>query len=166
MTARLRIFVLLMLTLALTPALAGAEKGKDQPQASAPASEAAPGPTDVLDDIEQGWTTQNADLILRHFGPNKVTISIDGSGPGGSFSKDQSYYLFKELFRSTITKKFVFVQIRKSNDDQNASFAIAERRYQRRDDGRQIKDKVYIALHVESENDNPRWVVDEIKSIR
>ena len=62
------------------------------------------------------------------------------------------------LFRS--------VQIRTSNDDGTASFAIAERRYQRRDDGRQIKDKVYIALHVERERDSGRWVLDEIKAIR
>jgi hypothetical protein len=58
------------------------------------------------------------------------------------------------------------VQVRKSNDDGTATFAIAERRYQRRDDGRQIKDKVYVSLHVEREREGGRWVLDEIKSIR
>ena len=120
----------------------------------------------MLDDIQEGWTSSNADLILRHFGSGKVAISIDGSGPGGAYSRDQGYYLFKELFKSTVTSKFVFVQIRKSNDDGTATFAIAERRYQRRDDGRQIKDKVYIAMHAEPVTGGNRWVLDEIKSIR
>ena len=160
MTLRHCISTLLVVILAATPSFAmpktKAPQGSEGPTANA-------GPIPVLDDIEQGWASGDADLILRHFGANKVTIVIDGSGPGGSYSKDQGYYLFKELFKATVTKKFVFVQIR--NNDENAStFAIAERRYQRRDDGRQIKDKVYISLH--QEHDEGRWVVDEIKSIR
>jgi len=123
-------------------------------------------PVDVLDDIGEGWTTQNAEMILRHFGANKVAMSIDGAGTGGSYSKDQGYYVFKELFKATVTRKFVFIQIRKSNDEGTASFAIAERRFVRRDDGRQVKDKVYIALHIERGEDTGRWVLDEIKSIR
>ncbi len=142
-----------------------ANKSRDTPAAEAQAP-AILSPTDVLDEIERGWIEQNADLILSHFGSNRVAISIDGSGPGGSYSKDQGYYVFKELFKSTVTRKFNFVQIRKSNDDGTATFAIAERRYQRRDDGRQIKDKVYVSLHVEREREGGRWVLDEIKSIR
>ena len=164
MTTRLRITALLVIILAVTPAF-GAQKSKGPQGSEAPAAEAT-GPMPVLDDIADGWTSGDADLILRHFGSGKVTIIIDGSGPGGSFSKDQGYYLFKELFKATITRKFVFVQIRNSNDEGTSTFAIAERRYQRRDDGRQIKDKVYIALHLERGGDSGRWVLDEIKSIR
>jgi len=138
----------------------------DQPQGQNGGAE-TPGPMDVFDDIEQGWISRNVDLILRHFGAQKVAISIDGTGPsGGSFSKSQSYYLLKDLFRFTVTKKFEFVQFRKSSEDGSQSFAIAERQYQRRDDGRLIKDKVYVSLHLERDGDRERWVVDEIKSIR
>jgi hypothetical protein len=163
MRIRRCITALLLLILAASPAHA-ARQVKDAPAVESAAPAVSPG--DVLDDIAQGWTSQNADLILQHFGSNKVTISVGGSGPGGSYSKDQGHFVFKELFESTVTGKFVFVQIRKSNDDGTALFAIAERRYQRRDDGRQIKDKVYVALHVERERDSGRWVLDEIKSIR
>jgi hypothetical protein len=162
MTSCLRIISLITLVLAASPAFAG-EKMKDAKETEAPVG--AADATSVLGDIQQGWTSQNADLILRHFGTNKVAIDIDGSGLAGSFSKDQGFYLFKELFKTTVTKKFTFVQIRSSNEDGTASFAIAERRYQRKDDGRQVKDKVYIALHVE-QDDSGRWVLDEIKSIR
>jgi hypothetical protein len=166
MLARRCITTLLLLALTASPVLAVNRQGADIPPPESGQTEAMGSPTDVLDDIQAGWTNQNAELILRHFGSNKVIISIDGSGPGGSYSKDQGYFVFKELFKSTVTRKFVFVQIRTSNDDGTASFAIAERRYQRRDDGRQIKDKVYIALHVERERDSGRWVLDEIKAIR
>ena len=162
MAHRARILVLLILAMAIVPVV-GSARAK-APQAETPATENA-GPMPVLDDIQQGWTNGDADLILRHFGSNKVNIVIDGSGPGGSYSKDQGFYLFKDLFKATQTKKFVFIQIRNSGEGGSSTFAIAERRYQRRDDGRQIKDKVYISLHQEH-SDGGRWVLDEIKSIR
>jgi hypothetical protein len=162
MAFRARILALLILALALTP-VTGSARAK-APQAEAPVTESA-GPMPVLDDIQEGWANGDADLILRHFGSNKVNIVIDGSGPGGSYSKDQGYYLFKDLFKATQTRKFVFIQIRNSGEGGSSTFAIAERRYQRRDDGRQIKDKVYISLHQEH-SEGGRWVLDEIKSIR
>ena len=127
----------------------------------------AAGPMEVYDDVERGWNARDVDPILRHFGAQKVAISVDGTGPsGGTFSKSQSYYLLKDLFRFTVTRKFEFVQFRKASEEGTESFAIAERHYQRRDDGRLIKDKVYVSLHLEREADSERWVVDEIKSIR
>jgi hypothetical protein len=162
MASRIRILVILVACLALTvPGLAVAKK---TPQAEVQAPQDT-GPMPVLEDIQQGWSSSDADLILRHFGSNKVNIMLDGSGPGGSYSKDQGYYLFKDLFKATVTKKFVFVQIRNTNEGGASTFAIAERRYQRKDDGRQIKDKVYISLHPER-SEGGRWVIDEIKSIR
>jgi len=162
MASRIRILVLLVLALTMA-SLSGSARAKG-PQNEAPATENI-GPMPILDDIQHGWSSGDADLILRHFGSNKVNIVIDGSGPGGSYSKDQGYYLFKELFKATQTKKFVFIQIRNSGEGGSSTFAIAERRYQRRDDGRQIKDKVYISLHQEH-SEGGRWVLDEIKSIR
>jgi hypothetical protein len=163
MTTLLRILTLLLIVSAAAPSVC-ASKTKVQQGAEAPAT--GIGPMAVLDDIEAGWTSGNADLILRHFGANKVSIVIDGSGPGGSYSKDQGYYVFKELFKATVTRKFVFIQIRNTNDESTSTFAIAERRYQRRDDGRQVKDKVYVSVHLEPGGDSGRWVLDEIKSIR
>jgi len=125
------------------------------------------GPMDVFADIERGWNTRNVDLILRHFGSQKVAISISGTGPsGGTFSRNQSYYLLKDLFRYTATKKFEFVQYRKPGDEGRDTFAIAERQYRKTDDGRLFTDKVYVSLHLEHDDDQERWVVDEIKSIR
>jgi len=163
MTLRYCISALLIVMLGAGPVLA-APKAKAPQIAEAPAGDG--GPMAVLEDIEQGWTSGDADLILRHFGSNKVTMIIDGSGPGGSYSKDQGYYVFKELFKATTTRKFVFVQVRNSTEANASTFAIAERRYQRKDDGRQIKDKVYISLHQERSGDSGLWVIDEIKSIR
>jgi len=137
----------------------------DQPQGKK-GNEVA-GPMDVFDDIENGWRVGSVDRILRHFGSRKVAMSIDGSGaPGGSFSRNQSHYVLKDLFRLTVTRKFEFVQFRQLSEDGSESFAIAERHYQRKDDGRLIKDKVYVSLHPERDGDRERWVVDEIKSIR
>jgi len=164
MTSCLRILAFLLAVLAAVPA-SGAQNAGSAPAEETPSAEST-GPSAVLDDIAQGWTSQNSDLILRHFGSNKVAISLDGNGRGGSYSKDQGFYLFKDLFKTTVTRKFVFVQVRNSNEEGTATFAIAERRYQRRDDGRQIKDKVYIAMHLEQKPGTGRWVLDEIKSIR
>lgn len=141
------------------------DKGRKSREADAPAQ--APGPMDVFADIERGWNAGNVDPILRHFGSQKVAISVQGTGPsGGTFSRNQSYYLLKDLFRYTLTRKFEFVQYRKPSDDGSDTFAVAERHYQKSDDGRLFKDKVYVSLHLERDGEQERWVVDEIKSIR
>jgi hypothetical protein len=121
------------------------------------------GPIGVFAEIEVGWRKENVRQILRHYGKGKVAIAIEGSGPtGGTFSRNQSYYLFKDLFKYTITEKFEFVQYRNISEDENKVYAVAERQYKRNDDGRLFEDKIYVSLHLESE----RWVIDEIKSIR
>jgi hypothetical protein len=125
------------------------------------------GPMDIFADVERGWNAGNVDPILRHFGSQKVAISIEGTGPsGGKFSRNQSYYLLKDLFRYTLTRKFEFVQYRKPSEEGNETFAVAERHYQKSDDGRLFKDKVYVSLNLERDGDAERWVISEIKSIR
>ncbi|MCI0451501.1 MAG: hypothetical protein L0Z51_03795 [Candidatus Latescibacteria bacterium] len=179
MESRLRILLLGLVTAAvLSPAASPAAK-KASPDAIA--SQNSPqkgesketqarepaGPMDVFADIERGWKAGEVDPILRHFGNQKVAISIQGTGPsGGTFSRNQSYYLLKDLFRYTLTRKFEFVQYRKPSEDGNETFAVAERHYQKSDDGQLIKDKVYVSLHLEGDGKSERWVVDEIKSIR
>jgi hypothetical protein len=169
--------ILAFLTLAFTaigtfapPAAADKKNPADNNVASQEPSQperAGAGPMDVFADIERGWKQGNVETILRHFGTQKVAISIQGTGPpGGTFSRNQSYYLLKDLFRYTLTRKFEFVQYRKPSEDGGETFAVAERHYQRNDDAQLIKDKVYVSLHLERDGDDERWVVDEIKSIR
>jgi hypothetical protein len=149
------------------------QKSKEDPVDTVPekkSTQSFVGPMEVFTDIEKGWNAETVDLILRHFGEGRVTISIDGTGPsGGQFSKNQSYYLLTDMFKYTITKKFEIVQYRKPSDNGNTSFVVAERYYQRTNDGRLFKDKIYVSLHREPADNIPkgeRWVVDEIKSIR
>lgn len=121
------------------------------------------GPIGVFADIEEAWNEENVGLITRHFGGKKVAISIEGIGPvGGAFSRNQSHYLFKDLFEYTITEKFEFFQYRNVTDGKIEVYAVAERSYKRNDDGRLFKDKIYVSLHQEDE----RWVISEIKSVR
>ena len=121
------------------------------------------GPMGVFADIETAWKKEKVDQILRHFGKGKVAIAIDGTGPvGGAFSKDQSHYLFKDLFKYTITTRFEFVQYRNVSDDPDQVYAVAERAYKRNDDGRLFEDKIYVSLHLEDDT----WVIAEIKSVR
>jgi hypothetical protein len=127
------------------------------------------GPMEVFTDIEKGWNAEKVNLILKHFGDGKVTIAIEGTGPsGGQFSRNQSFYLLSDMFKYTITRKFEIVQYRKPDNSGNTSFVVAERYYQMTDDGRLFKDKIYVSLHRESDEESvdQRWVVDEIKSIR
>jgi hypothetical protein len=179
MQSHLRIVLILILaalaTGGLGPAVAEARKKSDEVVAKgepsqkqkANADHNAVGPMDVFADIERGWNAGNVDPILRHFGSQKVAISVQGTSPsGGTFSRNQGYYLLKDLFRYTVTRKFEFVQYRKPTDDDSETFAVAERHYQKSDDGRLFKDKVYVSLHLERNGEDERWVVDEIKSIR
>jgi hypothetical protein len=127
-------------------------------------------PMQIFTDIEKGWNAEQVDLILKHFGQNKVAISIEGTGPsGGLFSRNQSYYLLTDMFKYTITRKFEIVQFRKPSESGNTSFVVAERYYQKTDDGRLFKDKIFVSLHLELTDEkaqDQRWVIDEIKSIR
>jgi hypothetical protein len=121
------------------------------------------GPIAVFADVETGWKAEQVQHILRHYGKGKVGISIEGSSPtGGQFSRNQSYYLFQDLFKYTITEKFQFVQYRRVSDGRDKVYAVAERQYKRNDDGRIFQDKIYVSLHFE----DSRWVISEIKSIR
>ena len=121
------------------------------------------GPIGVFADIEDAWKKEKVEQILRHYGKGKVAIAIQGTGPtGGAFSKNQSHYLFKDLFKYTITTHFEFVQYRNVSDEREQVYAVAERTYKRNDDGRIFEDKIYVSLHLENE----MWVISEIKSVR
>jgi hypothetical protein len=144
------------------------QKAESSDVKTAPGAEAAvpdkdSGPIAVFAEVETGWKNEQVQQILRHYGKGKVAISIEGSSPtGGQFSRNQSYYLFQDLFKYTITEKFQFVQYRHVSDGRENVYAVAERHYKRNDDGRLFKDKIYVSLHLEDD----RWVISEIKSTR
>ena len=141
-----------------------AAQGSKEPADSAGSLETnSLGPMGVFADIEEAWRHENVQQILRHYGRGKVAIAIEGVGPtGGTFSKNQSHYLFKDLFKYTITTKFEFVQFRNASDNRASVYAVAERVYKRNDDGRLFEDKIYVSL----ENEDDAWVISEIKSVR
>lgn len=156
------------------PVAAGRSKGgntpspqesKDSLESAEPVSQETDtlGPIGVFADIEEGWKKEDVRQILRHYGKGKVAIAIEGIGPtGGAFSKNQSHYLLKDLFKYTITTKFEFVQYRNVSDDRIKVYAVAERTYKRNDDGRLFEDKIYVSLQLEDD----LWVISEIKSVR
>jgi len=147
------------------PALAPQDQESDQtaqPEEELSQKEDVSGPIGVFADIEEGWRKGDVDRILRHFGKGRVSIAIEGGPLGGSFSRDQSFYLLTDYFKYTITKKYEFVQYRNVDNGARKAYAIAERYYKKSDDGRLFKDKIYVSLQVE----DGRWVVSEIKSTR
>jgi hypothetical protein len=138
-------------------------EAKTAPKPEPVESEDKAGPIAVFADVEAGWKNEQVQQILRHYGKGRVAISIEGIGPtGGQFSRNQSYYLFQDLFKYTITQKFQFVQYRHVSDGRDDVYAVAERHYKRDDDGKLYKDKIYVSLHRE----DGRWVIGEIKSTR
>jgi hypothetical protein len=142
---------------------AAAQNSKDNADSAGVLETDSLGPMGVFADIEDGWRKENVQQILRHYGEGKVAIAIEGVVPtAGTFSKNQSHYLLKDLFKYTITTKFEFVQYRNASDNRSGVYAVAERVYKRNDDGRLIEDKIYVALQSEAD----AWVISEIKSVR
>ncbi len=145
------------------PAAGASQSSKESSDSAGVVTADSLGPMGVFADIEDGWKKEKVQQILRHYGKGKVAISIEGSGPtGGTFSKNQSHYLFQDLFKYTIPTKFGFVQYRNASDDETRVYAVAERTYKRNDDGRLFADKIYVSLQLEDD----AWVISEIKSVR
>jgi len=123
---------------------------------------AAP-PADIFAQIERGWVLGSADAVVEAFGQRKVYISLPDGGPaGGSFSRAQSYFIFKGFFADTRTEEFSFVSIRQLEEQPETAVGLAERTFRKRDSSRALQDRIYVALVRE----NDRWVVSEIKSVR
>ncbi len=162
------LLAVVMMTLAVLPDMALAQKPRAHKSVPSNPGQSADrlSPRQVFDEIERSWVNGSERGILKHYGKARVTLAVDGDRPQrAKVSKNQSYYLLKDLFKFTITRKFEFVQYRES-PEAGTAFAVAERHYQRADDGRLIKDKVYVALEFEGRPERGRWVVTEIKSIR
>lgn len=121
-------------------------------------------PLRVFAEIERGWQENSADSIMRNVGEKgKVKLSFHQCGPrSGEFSKSQTYYILKDMFRCAVTKKFNFVKYQNTSEGDEYPYAVAEREYKQSDNGAIQNDTVYISLIME-EN---RWVIAEIKSMQ
>ena len=139
---------------------AGLLRAQPSPVAAADARlRAAP----VFASIERAWVIGNADSVLEHFGSRKVSISLPDGGPsGGTYSRAQSYFILKGLFDATRTEEFSFVSIRQGVEPPATAIGRAERTFRRRDSSQMLQDRIFVSLVQEDE----RWVVAEIKSIR
>jgi len=118
-------------------------------------------PEKVFDDVEEGWQSETVELITKHISDNhKVYVSFEKDGPKpGYYSKDQVYYLFKDIFKNTITEKFEFT---KYDISASEPYAVAERHYKLNADGVLNKDKIYVSLI----KDSKCWVLNKIRSLR
>jgi len=122
-----------------------------------------PSPAPVFATIEKAWNAGDASALVQSFGRRKVYLSLPDGGPaGGQFSRDQSYYILKNLFDAARTEEFTFVTIRTPEEQRRSAFGLARRVFRPRDAGSAIRDRVFVSLVLEGE----RWVVSEIKSVR
>lgn len=125
---------------------------------------ASPWPaTLVFASLERAWVIGNVDSVVGHFGKRKVHLSLPDGGPqDGVYSRNQSYFIFKDLFDGTRTEGFSFVAIRRAEDQPGTAIGRAERTFRRRGSSRLVQDRIFVSLVQE----DARWVVAEIKSVR
>jgi hypothetical protein len=117
----------------------------------------------VFSSIEKAWAAGDARALVQTFGRRKVFISLPDGGPeGGLFSRDQSYYILKDLFGTARTEEFSFVTIHGPEAERSTAFGLAKRVFRPRDAGSALRDRVFVSLVLEGD----RWVVSEIKSVR
>jgi hypothetical protein len=120
-------------------------------------------PTLVFASIERAWVVGDAQAVVQQFGKRKVYISLPDGGPaGGHFSRDQSFFIFKDFFDATRTEEFSFVTIRPADEQRSTAIGLADRTFRRRDSSRTQQDRIFVSLVFE----DSRWVVSEIKSVR
>lgn len=120
-------------------------------------------PALVFASIERAWMIGNADSVVEHVGKRKVLISLPEGGPEpGTYSRAQSYFIFKEMFDATRTEMFSFVSIREAEEKPHTAVGRAERTFRLRDSSRLQTDRIFVSLVQE----NTHWVIAEIKAIR
>lgn len=120
-------------------------------------------PAVVFASIERAWMIGSADSVVEHVGKRKILISLPEGGPEpGAYSRAQSYFIFKEMFDATRTEMFSFVSIREAEEKPHTAVGRAERTFRLRDSSRLQTDRIFVSLVQE----NDRWVISEIKSIR
>jgi hypothetical protein len=158
---RKRLFGLWAAVLLVAPLLAQ-EQAPATPSDSS--SQEAPRATPVFASLERAWVVGNVDSVLGHFGKRKVFLSLpeEGGPAGGLYSRNQSYFILKDLFDTTHTEEFSFVSIRLAEEQPGTAIGRAERTFRRRDSSKTVQDRIFFSLVQE----DARWVVAEIKSVR
>jgi hypothetical protein len=151
-----------IVALAAAVLLSGPLLAQDRASENPPDSAAAPA-TPVFASLERAWVIGNVDSVLGHFGKRKVFLSLPEGGPaGGLYSRNQSYFIFKDLFGATRTEEFSFVSIHQGEEQPGTAIGRAERTFRRRDSSKLVQDRIFVSLVQE----DARWVVAEIKSVR
>jgi hypothetical protein len=137
----------------------GAQPQTDNDPATALERRLRPAP--VFASIERAWMIGSADSVLAHVGDRKIYISLPDGGPaGGTFSRAQSYFIFKQMFDATRTEEFSFVSIGRAEGTDAEALGRAERTFRLRDSSRLQQDRIFISLQQEGD----RWIIAEIKS--
>jgi hypothetical protein len=132
-----------------------------RPVPSEPLETSESGPLQILAGIESAWTGEDLEGLMQYFGRGRVYISLGPGGPfGGSFSRNQAYYLFQDHFAHTVTEKFQIKRTRSIDKNGRKVFAVAERVFRYNENGRRYQDKLFISLRQEG----GAWVVAEIRS--
>ncbi len=141
----------------------------DTPRAPSDSSRVDPrSPLAALHEIEAAWRRADVRALIAHLGPGRVTIALDAERRhrSNTYSRDQAFFVFRDLFRSTRTVEFAFAQVRTNARGRRTCSAVARWRYRRVDDGRERRGRVFVSLRREAQGDGARWVIDEIQAIR
>lgn len=120
------------------------------------------GPLAIFAAVEKGWAGEDVDEFVGLLDPDgKVRIAMASAGPrGGWFNRDQAYFLIKDMFEFTTTKRFEFERYWNLDSSGRSPYAVAVREL-RIDEATLHTDRVYISLRRRGDD----WYVAEIRSI-
>lgn len=167
--ARTGASIVLALALALAGPARGDERGEPVEAELDPGiardelpAETPPGPIAVFAAVEKAWSEEDVDAMVALLDPeDRVRIAMATAGPrGGWFNRDQAYFLIKDMFAFTDTRRFEFERYWNLDSRGRSPYAVAVRELGA--DGSATRtDRVYISLKKRGDV----WTLAEIRSI-
>ena len=121
-----------------------------------------PGPLAVFGAIEEAWSEEDVDALVSLLDPEeRVRIAMASAGPrGGWFNRDQAYFLVKDMFAFTDTRRFQFERYWNLEANGRSPYAVAVRELGA-EAGPVRTDRVYLSLRKHGD----AWYIGEIRSI-
>jgi len=113
----------------------------------------------ALQSLATNWRAADAGALLQSAGTRPVSLRQTG-GTSGVYEPGRCRLILRQLFQSTVTQEFRFVN-RRHGAAGNA-VALADWTYRRRGDGRGRRDRVLLVL----ERDGGRWTLAEIQVLQ